>query len=744
MKGQKKMENKLKLFGTEKFSEEINKKLIQTKMIWLWISAFLITGIILSLSAIGTGVSYSEGDIATEPLIYEGATMTYTSEVARKEAEAKIKSGVNDVYTVDTGKMDAVTEQIDSFLEDMNAVKQEKNHDSKTAKEIYAKLFAGTENAASYESALNELSMDRIESVTGSVRTFFTAAYTEGIKDGELDAFKDKIDAWLSKESFTGNERRCAEALISLLPIEANYILDQEETEAVTARRIAEIEPKEVTIRSGQKIVDNGTEITAEQMEALQQTGMLTNSKSPAYFIGIFLYALMMYFLLFLFCKKFYPFYAFEKNGILLVNTVICGFLLLCQIIMFVSTATNGILYSVLGYLMPLPAVALIFTAVTNQRFAFTGTVFASLLMGVIVINQPIFLFAALIAAIFTVYTVGRLRERYQVVSFGMYLGIAYVLVIFVFGMLGEQSINTVSAGAIVGFIGGLLSSFIALGIIPLLENTLQTSTPMKLMELSSTSHPLLKRMIKEAPGTYYHSILVANLAEAAADAIGADSLLSRVAAYYHDIGKMERPAYFTENQDGKNNPHDKINPSLSALILVSHVKDGVDFARNENLPEDVIDIIEEHHGTSLIRYFYHKAKEADETVSEEDFSYPFRKPQTKESAIIMMADCVQAALQSMPNLTRGERIAKIHELITNRLNEGQFEECNLTFRDLHIIQDAFVAVYDGLDHQRIKYPDARSLAKNTSVAETVVRAAEKAGIPPKEETDTGKEKPEK
>ena len=218
-----------------------------------------------------------------------------------------------------------------------------------------------------------------------------------------------------------------------------------------------------------------------------------------------------------------------------------------------------------------------------------------------------------------------------------------------------------------------------------------------------------------EAPGTYYHSILVANLAEAAADAIGADALLARVAAYYHDIGKLERPAYFTENQEPGNNPHDKISPAMSTLIIVSHVKDGIEMAREHGLPEEIVNIIAEHHGDGMLKYFYHKAVESGiENVSKEEFSYPFPRPRTRESAILMMADCVQATLQSMPNLTKGEMTAKIHSIIEEKQEEGQFAKCDLTFKDLSVIQDAFVAVYDGMTHHRVKYPDLKALAKKS------------------------------
>lgn len=697
------------------FTADLRKKLIDTKRIWYWLAFFLASVVILVIGSVSTSKSYEVGDIADETLIYEGATFSYISDVAYDKAVAEIESAVNDVYTLDNTKMNNLNGQIDDFVDKMTAIKKEEDSGSETVVSIYKGLFGDSDTAAVYEAALNSLTLSEINSVASALRSYLVSSYAEGIKETDLDAFIDDLNGWIA-DGFKSDQKTAAEAIVSTLDIEANYVLDEDETEAVTAKRVAEIEPVEVTVRSGQKIIDEGTEITAEQMEALQKAGMLSEGKGVAYFLGVTLFVFFLYMMLFLYCRRYFPFYAFEREGILLVGSVITAFLLICQIIMLLVSESSGTLHSVLGYLLPLSSLALIFTTLTNQRLAFIVTTFSGILMSLLLLNQPVYLLVAAGSALFTIYCVGRIRERYQVVSFGLYLGLVNGLLILILGMIGEQSLRTILIGGAVGVMSGLLSSFIALGSIPLLENLLKLSTPMKLMELSSTGHPLIKRLMAEAPGTYYHSILVANLAEAAADAIGADSLLVRVASYYHDIGKLERPAYFTENQEPGNNPHDKISPAMSSLIIVSHVKDGIEMAKEYGLPDEVINIIAEHHGDSVIKYFYHKAKEQGDNVTEEDFSYPFPTPQTRESAIVMMADSVQATLQSMPPMSKGETAAKIHSLIEERLDSGQFVKCDLTFRDLAVIQDAFVSVYDGMKHHRIKYPDLKALAKKSGI----------------------------
>ena len=515
------------------FTADLREKLIDTKCIGYWVAFFAAAVVILFFNSIGSSKYYEVGDIASESLIYEVATFSYISDVAYDKAVAEIEAAVNDVYTLDNTKLNNLNEQIDDFIDKMTAIKKESDSGSETVVSIYKGLFGDGDTAAIYESSLNNLSLAEINSVASALRSYIVSSYSEGIKETDLDTFISDLNSWV-EDGFKEDEKVAAHALVSTLDIEANYVLDEDETEAVTAKRVAEIQPVEVTVRSGEKIIDEGTEITAEQMETMQKAGMLSEGKGLAYFLGVTLFVLFLFMMLFLFCRRYFPTYAFDREGILLVGSVVTAFLLICLIIMILVAESSGTLHSVLGYLLPLSSVALVFTTLTNQRLAFIVTTFSGILMSLLLLNQPMYLIVAACSSLFTIYAVGRIRERYQVVSFGFYLGLINALLILILGMIGEQSLRVMLIGAGVGLVSGLLASFIALGSIPLLENSLKLSTPMKLMELSSTGHPLIKRLMAEAPGTYYHSILVANLAEAAADAIGADSLLVRVASYYH------------------------------------------------------------------------------------------------------------------------------------------------------------------------------------------------------------------
>ena len=259
-----------------------------------------------------------------------------------------------------------------------------------------------------------------------------------------------------------------------------------------------------------------------------------------------------------------------------------------------------------------------------------------------------------------------------------------------------------------------LLSGFICAGFvssfIPLIETLFQYTTDIKLLELANLNSPVLRELMIKAPGTYHHSIVVGNLVEAAAESIGANPLLARVAAYYHDIGKASKPLYFIENQAGEENRHDKLAPSMSALILISHIKEGAELARENRLGQPIIDIIRQHHGTALIKFFYERAKtlgaSAGQIVEEKDFRYPGPKPQTREAGIVMLADCVEAASRTLVNPTSDQIQGLVQKLINNVFIDGQLDECELTLKNLHEIAKSFTGILNGIFHHRIDYPE--------------------------------------
>jgi putative nucleotidyltransferase with HDIG domain len=260
------------------------------------------------------------------------------------------------------------------------------------------------------------------------------------------------------------------------------------------------------------------------------------------------------------------------------------------------------------------------------------------------------------------------------------------------------------------GLAGGILCAVIVNGTIPLVESVFKYTTDIKLLELANMNTPVLRELMIQAPGTYHHSIIVGNLVEAAAEAINANPLLARVAAYYHDIGKIRKPLYFVENIGGQENRHDKLTPSMSSLILMSHVKDGVELAKENKLGQVLVEIIRQHHGSALIKFFYDKAKSKEDPgvqqVDERDYRYPGPRPQTREAALIMLADAVEAASRTLADPTPARIQGMVQKIINNIFIDGQLDECELTLKDLHNIAKSFNRILSGIFHHRIDYPE--------------------------------------
>ncbi|MFQ5835224.1 MAG: HDIG domain-containing metalloprotein [bacterium] len=318
-------------------------------------------------------------------------------------------------------------------------------------------------------------------------------------------------------------------------------------------------------------------------------------------------------------------------------------------------------------------------------------------------------------------YSATFVHQRTDLTKGGLYVGMSNVLIILAVGLLANYSFVDVASFALWGMGSGIFSSILVLMVLPYPETYFGITTDIKLLELSNLNLPLLNRLSIEAPGTYHHTMMVASLAEAGAEAVGANSLLARVGAYYHDMGKILRPHFFFENAGtgtGKNSYHDKIAPNLSSMIVISHVKDGVELAQRNRLPQLVIDIIREHHGTGLIAYFYREAlKERGkekESIYEENFRYPGPKPQTKESAIVMLADSVEAAFRFSPQKTLKSIHSQVKKVVNNKLKDNQLDECDLTLGETARMSDAFVRTLTGVIHTRGRYPE--EMLKSRSV----------------------------
>lgn len=311
-----------------------------------------------------------------------------------------------------------------------------------------------------------------------------------------------------------------------------------------------------------------------------------------------------------------------------------------------------------------------------------------------------------LISSILSIPLVRGARKRVTIMRAGLIVGIAQSIAVFFIGHLSFGY----PLRYLLYFLNGIITSVIVIGILPIFEYLFKTVTNISLLELADFGQPLLQRMVMEVPGTYHHSLIVGNLSEAACQAIGANALLARIGAYYHDIGKLQKPEYFSENQDMKDSKHDALSATMSKLVIMNHVNEGIQLAKKYRLNVRLINFIQSHHGTSLVYYFYRRALEGleeDQEIKEEGFRYPGPKPNTKETAIVLLADSVEAATRALKEPTATNIADIVHKIINNKFIDRQLDECDLTLKDLEKISDLFIRILTGIHHARITYPES-------------------------------------
>jgi cyclic-di-AMP phosphodiesterase PgpH len=422
-----------------------------------------------------------------------------------------------------------------------------------------------------------------------------------------------------------------------------------------------------------------------------------------------------------------------QSSRILLVFAVIFVQLAITKLVLVVCNSGHyRILTPQMGALItPYALAAMTLSVLMGRHHGLFAAVFASLWSSMLfgTIDAPI-LVTSLISGFTAVSLTLQVRKRSKLIRAGFGVGVAILFLSLAFGVIGpidffsigknDWRILGLQAAYAVG--NGIVTAMIVGGALPMLENLFQVTTDISWLEASDLNHPLLRRMTIEAPGTYHHSLVVANLAEGAAEAIGANATLCRVCSYFHDIGKLVKPEYFTENMTLDRNPHDDLAPTMSALIIIAHVKEGVDLALKHKLNHRIIDIIQEHHGTSLVYYFYQRALQQQEDareggkimkmreedvpdVREESFRYPGPKPQTKESAIVSLADMVESASRSLEKPTPQRIEQLVNELIEERIADGQLDDCDLTLGDVRLIKERFRFTLMSMLHSRIAYP---------------------------------------
>jgi len=506
-------------------------------------------------------------------------------------------------------------------------------------------------------------------------------------------------------------------ALLLARVIRPNLTFNQNETE--TRKKLARegAAPVFFQVKKGEMIVREGERVTQEQILKLHEMRNLgSEGGTLRTAFALTLSILLLFWTAHLFGLRNIRKYRPDTRDFLFLCVTFVGQFVLIKLAIFVSNALEGafpyIDSSSYHYVLPFAVGAMLVRIVLNSEVALIFSVVGAVLVGILFGNSLTVALFALVGSLVGAHLVRHCKQRTVLYKAALYVALVNMLLVFGLHLIAGLPFDLqLLVKLVFGFVGGLLAAVIVNGTIPLVEITFKYTTDIKLLELANMNSPVLRELMIQAPGTYHHSIIVGNLVESAAEAINANPLLARVAAYYHDIGKIRKPLYFIENNRGEGrNRHDKLAPSMSALILMAHVKDGIELGREHKLGPELLDIIRQHHGTTLIKFFYDKAKNSADPemqqVDERDYRYPGPKPQTREAALIMLADAVEAASRTLTDPTSARIQGMVQKIIGNIFIDGQLDECELTLKDLHQIAKSFNRVLAGIFHQRVDYPE--------------------------------------
>ncbi|MFK8138678.1 MAG: HD family phosphohydrolase [Bdellovibrionales bacterium] len=528
-----------------------------------------------------------------------------------------------------------------------------------------------------------------------------------------------KLPSKNRSKSFDANARISLTPLVKSL-VSPNLLLMREESAVRRQKARDSVVKVNLSIKSGQVIVAEGSTFQPTHITILDHIRGLKQKKRTD-LISLFMAILMVTLIVVMFSyNKRYSIFKLKIE-----NRDIAAMLFICFIVVFLTKI--GIFFNAssifkdLGlvvsedfftYLTPMAAGPIMVALLLGRNeLIWMFTIFNAIVVGVLMNMSFDYTVVALFGGLAAARGVHNFKARNDIYYAGLRVGLVQMVLIGILTFLtgGDQLWHNILWNSLAGLVSGIFTSFVAMILVPLMESAFNYTTDVRLLELSNLNHPLMKEMIVKAPGTYHHCIVVGTMCEAACEDIGANPLLAKVGAYYHDIGKSHHPEYFVENQKQGFNPHDQLSPNMSKTILVAHVKDGVEMGEKHKLGRPIIDIIQQHHGTSLIAYFYNKAKQKDadnaKNISEDDFRYPGPKPKFREAGVVMIADSIEAAARSLdePTPVRLQNIVK--NVIHNKFMDGQLENCNLTLRDLRLIEKSFIRTLLTIYHQRIDYP---------------------------------------
>jgi hypothetical protein len=668
---------------------------------------------IFAVDIVPSGLELAVGQIPKQDILAP-RTLAFTSDIQTQQARVAASAAVLPQYDYTISQGAAVADQqaiaFGQLVAPVDAAFDPSVPESARAQIMKSVL---PELSEAGRKTLAGLSSDRWKIVRDEAATVLDAVERAELRDSDVATTKAGLASRILGDLTLAERALAAELFYPLVLPNSSFsqaLTDQARTAAAQAVR-----PVSEEIQQGEIVVDHGHRISALDMEKIQAFGLNVPTLDVARLGGFFLLAILLVALLLAWFWRFRPRLWHRNNVLLLLGlTVVVGTVAL--------KLTAG--RSILPFFLPTAAAGILVAILLDASVAMVLVAILSIIAGAVngtSLEMATYVFLGGFAGIVAVRRGDRLNAFVQA---GVAIAIVDATVISIFSLLGARDLTGILQlyGAALVAAGG--SAVAAVGSFAVLGNLFGILTVFQLLELANPSQPLLRRLLVETPGTYHHSIMVGNLAERAAEAIGADPLLTRVAAYYHDVGKLASPAAFIENQAGGDNIHDALEPEMSAQIVKQHVVDGIDLAYRAKLPKTLIAFIPQHHGTAIMSYFFARAKDEAATpvgglstpdgaaaaaaVEERWFRHAGPKPQSREAALIMLADGVEASVRSLSSHDEAAIRAMVSRIIEERMSDGQFDECDLTLRDVEKIREAFVQQLLGMYHQRIAYPQSK------------------------------------
>lgn len=530
---------------------------------------------------------------------------------------------------------------------------------------------------------------------------------SDSIRADDVTQKRNEIETKIRQNTTVDEHILNSVIVIGRAAITETEVLDEAKTNELIQQARDEVEP--TRILQGQIIVQEGELIDREVYRQLELLGLLNNNTTNEPLLGlVILVILQMAFLYILFDRS--EMEITKRRNALFVTAIVYS---MSVILMKLLSMLSNEFDTTIAFLYPTALATMLLRLLANEKVAILVTILTAASAGVVfhqgyaaVLQMDIALYI-IFGGLASIYFMRSIEKRSDLLKACIIASVVNTSFIAFYLLMSQSDYDLLELlfYGIAGITSGILSGALTMGLLPFFESAFGLLSTMKLIELSNPNHPLLKKLLTETPGTYHHSVMVANLAEAACEAIGADGLLARVGCYYHDLGKTRRPAFFIENQMSGINPHDSLPPERSAEIIIAHTTDGAALLQKHKMPKEIVDIALQHHGTSTLKYFLYKAKEEGKEVDESKFSYPGPKPQTKEAAVINIADSVEAAVRSMkqPNIEKIQEL--VHSIIQSRVQEHQFDECDVSIKELKIIEEVLCETLNGIFHSRIEYP---------------------------------------